>query len=146
MSSIVDPTLSSTYQPFNLSGPFDTSYNDGNYASGIYFKDTLGIGDAQVFNQVMALVNDTSSYRGILGLGLQSQEAGSGPGNMSTSYPTILASMQNQGLINVQAYSVWFDDFRESSSVDYKKILILTIHRIRDGRTPLRRLRFRQIL
>lgn len=46
--------------------------------------------------------------RGILGLGMQSQQEITMSG--FAGYPTILDNMLSQGLIDVRAYSVFLDD------------------------------------
>ena len=115
LRTTVDPTLSSTYLLFNSSSNFSTVYVDETTVEGTYFLDTLCIGDACIFSQVMALATEASDrvWRGILGLGLITQESATFSGN---SYPTILDTLVRQGVIGARAYSVWLDDYRKNIS------------------------------
>ncbi|ROV94965.1 hypothetical protein VMCG_08320 [Cytospora schulzeri] len=83
---------------------FESSYTDGSYAWGDYFNDTISLGGAIVSDFTMALVNDTNMYIGVLGIGYN-----------DTTYSNLPDRLQEQGLINSTAYSIWVDDERASS-------------------------------
>ena len=113
LRATVDPTFSSTYFVFNSSSNFSTSYLDETAVEGTYFLDSLCIGDACILSQVMALATEASSsiWRGVLGLGLITQESGALTG--FNSYPTILDTLVRQGVIGSRTYSIWLDDYRK---------------------------------
>lgn len=83
---------------------FDTTYDDGSYAYGKYFNDTINLGGATVSSFTMGLVNETSRYIGVLGIGYNNSE-----------YSNLPDRLQEQGLINSTAYSIWVDDEQASS-------------------------------
>lgn len=67
-------------------------------------SDVLAIGGMTVSNLTMGLVNDTSTYIGVLGIGYN-----------DTTYDNLPNRLQEQGLINSTAYSIWVDDATASS-------------------------------
>lgn len=88
---------------------FSEDYNDGSYVYGEYMNDVLTIdGGMVVSNLTMGLVNETSSltdsYMGVLGIGYN-----------DSSYDNLPNRLQQDGLINSTAYSMWVDDETASS-------------------------------
>lgn len=67
-------------------------------------SDVLTIGGMTVSNLTMGLVNDTSTYIGVLGIGYN-----------DSTYDNLPNRLQEQGLINSTAYSIWVDDEVASS-------------------------------
>ena len=128
-----DRNKSSTFRTLNT-GDFDIDYADDSEADGIYFTDTMSIGDASVSNLTMALANYTDmQFFGVMGVGYRalqditeedyySSSSYSSEGidgdkaNGSTlSTPTLLDQMVIQGLIKTQAYSLYLDDLASST-------------------------------
>ncbi|ROV93296.1 hypothetical protein VSDG_06847 [Cytospora chrysosperma] len=105
--------LSSSYTPQDSSNDdddyyydydFDVTYDDGTYAYGDYFNDTISLGSATVSDFTIGLVNETDMYIGELGIGF----------NDSTN-SNLPDRLQEQGLIKSTAYSIWVDDEQASS-------------------------------
>lgn len=105
--------LSSSYTPQDSSNDdddyfydydFDVTYDDGTYAYGNYFNDTISLGGATLSDFTMGLVNETDKYVGVLGIGF----------NDSTN-SNLPDRLQEQGLIKSTAYSIWVDDEQASS-------------------------------
>ncbi|KAF3764418.1 acid protease [Cryphonectria parasitica EP155] len=91
-------------------GSFSGSTNEGSYAEGEYISDVLTVGGMSVSNLTMGLVNYTyggmftSTYIGVLGIGYN-----------DSSYDNLPNRLQEEGLINSTAYSIWVDDETASS-------------------------------
>ncbi|KUI54719.1 putative aspartic-type endopeptidase OPSB [Cytospora mali] len=84
---------------------FTLSYTDGSYADGEYFNDTITLdGGATVSDFTLGLVNETNMYIGVLGIGYN-----------DSIYSNLPNRLQEQGLINSTAYSIWVDDEKASS-------------------------------
>ena len=108
-----NPTESSSYD--TLPTVFNITYVDGTGSSGIYFTDTLGIGDVSLKAVEMALANVTTIGNGIMGISFALDEAVCNvPGNCAT-YPTVLDQMVTQGQINSHAFSLWLNDLDAST-------------------------------
>ncbi|CAK9437938.1 uncharacterized protein LODBEIA_P23160 [Lodderomyces beijingensis] len=90
-----DPDCSSTWQ---TSGEkFDMEYADETSSRGTYGADTAGIGGASITKQQFAVVSDTSSKKGVWGIGFNSLE-------VTTTYDNVPSSMRKQGIIAKSAY------------------------------------------
>ena len=141
LRATVDPTLSSTYFVFNSSSNFSTVYADQSTVEGTYFVDALCIGGACIYSQLMTLATETSAnvWRGVLGLGLITQESGVTSGRFS-AYPTILDTLVRSGVIGSRTYSIWLDDYRKDIST-LENTTRLTLNRIKHRFTTPRRLR-----
>ena len=63
----------------------------------------------------MGLATDSTIGVGIMGIGYNSSEANVEAGN-GTVYVNLPQAMQNAGLINANAYSLWLDDLRKFDS------------------------------
>jgi hypothetical protein len=109
----VDSSQSSTFDVVEKGG-FNISYVDGTGSTGDYFQDTLSIGGSTLKNFEMGLATDSSISVGIMGIGYNSSEANVDTGN-GTIYSNLPQAMQNAGLINANAYSLWLDDLRKFS-------------------------------
>lgn len=83
---------------------FSISYDDGSYAYGSYMSDVLMLGGVPVSNLTMGLVNSTSTYHGVLGIGYN-----------DSVYDNLPDRLRDQGVINSTAYSLWVDDEQASS-------------------------------
>lgn len=93
---------------YSSDSDFYETYDSGNYVYGEYMNDVLTIDGMTVSNLTMGLVNDTSSltftYMGVLGIGYNDSE-----------YDNLPNRLQQDGLINSTAYSIWADDKAASS-------------------------------
>ncbi|TKA65033.1 hypothetical protein B0A49_08805 [Cryomyces minteri] len=106
------PNSSTTYKYLN--GDFNISYVDGSGSTGDYVSDTFRIGGATLKHQQFGIGYQSSSPEGILGIGYPVNEvavnrAGSQP------YANVPLNMVQQGLINVNAYSLWLNDLDAST-------------------------------
>lgn len=99
---------SSTYQ--RVSGDFQISYVDGEYAQGDYGQDVFHVGDNVSVKSVQFGIGlESTSTEGIMGIGfeqnqVQVQRLGKDP------YPGLTDLMVQQGLIQSRAYSLWLND------------------------------------
>lgn len=80
------------------------SYVDGTYADGIYMNDAISLGGVTVSNLTMGLVNETSHFIGVLGIGYN-----------DSTYSNFPDRLYEQGTINSTAYSIWVDDPQATS-------------------------------
>jgi elongation factor G len=104
-----DPSKSRTFQDVGK-GEFDISYVDGSHSRGDYFADMFEIGGA-VVNVTMGLGIDTDIAYGLVGLGYALNEAiVSTTQSAGSAYPNLPVTMQQEGLINSIAYSLWLND------------------------------------
>jgi hypothetical protein len=85
---------------------------DGTGSSGDYFEDTFSIAGATLTHFEMGLATDSTIGVGIMGIGYNTSEANVGTGN-GTIYANLPQAMQDAGLINANAYSLWLDDLRK---------------------------------
>jgi hypothetical protein len=72
----------------------------------------------------MGLATDSSIAVGIMGIGYNSSEANVDTGN-GTVYANLPQAMQNSGLINANAYSLWLNDLRKSSILQLEWTIIV---------------------
>lgn len=75
----------------------------------------------------MGFATDSSIGVGIMGIGYNSSEANVDTGN-GTVYANLPQAMQNAGLINANAYSLWLDDLGKSWISELKpttKVLVV---------------------
>jgi len=111
-----DTHKSSTYK--RVSGDFEISYVDGEYARGDYGKDVFHLGDGTNVTAVQFGVGlEATSTEGIMGIGFEQNEVlvqrlGKDP------YPGLTNLMVQQGLIKSQAYSLWLNDLGTVCSID----------------------------
>ena len=104
-----DPSKSRTFVDVGK-GEFDISYVDGSHSRGDYFADRFEIGGA-VVNVTMGLGIDTDIAYGLVGIGYALNEAiVSDTKSVSSAYPNLPVTMQQEGLINSIAYSLWLND------------------------------------
>jgi len=106
-----DPTQSSSFKPLQFA--FNSTYHDGAGSSGIYFADTLSIGNVALTGAVLGLANITT--KSVMGLSFTGNGADSLAGPLPPGYPTILEQMVTQSKINSRAFSLWLND-REASA------------------------------
>ena len=105
--SPVDPLDSETFKEV-AEDRFEISYIDSSYAHGDYFEDSFEIGGAKVHNLTMGLGMQTDIPYGLVGVGYATNEA-----SLSTvgqAYPNLPIAMEEEGLINSIAYSLWLND------------------------------------
>jgi len=107
------PAESSSYD--TLPTVFSITYVDGTGSSGIYFSDTLGIGNVSLAAVQMALANVTTIGLGIMGICFALDEALCYDGSLCPTYPTVLDQMVTQGQINSHAFSLWLNDLDAST-------------------------------
>ncbi|KAI5970426.1 hypothetical protein CANMA_000589 [Candida margitis] len=91
----------------NNTGPFETNYADDTYAKGIWGYDTVGIGNTSIANLNFAVVNESSSDFGVLGLGLQLWESVE---NLSHMYENLPMKLKSVGVIDKAMYSLYLDN------------------------------------
>jgi len=108
-----NPAESSSYD--SLPTVFSITYVDGTGSSGIYFSDTLGIGNVSLAAVQMALANVTTIGLGIMGVCFALDEALCYDGSLCPTYPTVLDQMVTQGQINSHAFSLWLNDLDAST-------------------------------
>ncbi|KAK6534679.1 hypothetical protein TWF281_005986 [Arthrobotrys megalospora] len=106
-----DNETSSTAQ--FVEGEFSIMYVDGQYASGVYAKDTLGIGGVGVKDVQFGIGLKGTGEEGVLGIGFESRQSGVSRG--LEPYPGLITQMVNQDLINSRAYSVWLNDLNAAA-------------------------------
>ncbi|ODV77425.1 acid protease [Suhomyces tanzawaensis NRRL Y-17324] len=104
-----DGSTSSTFKNLNL--PYTFKYIDGTSTLGTYVTDDVTIpGGVTVKNQQFAVSNKTTLGRGLLGLGLVTEEARyyqDLPG--VEDYPNLPVQLKNQGTIKKSAYSMYLN-------------------------------------
>jgi len=112
-----NPAQSSSYDA--LQTVFNISYQDGTGSSGIYFTDTLSIGNTSLAGMELALANVTSidlaNTGGIMGLSFVADEAVCRGSSPCPTYPTILDQMVTQGKILSHTFSLWLNDLQAST-------------------------------
>ncbi|CCF56967.1 hypothetical protein KAFR_0B06700 [Kazachstania africana CBS 2517] len=95
---------------------FSTQYADGTTAYGEWCYDTVALGDTTVSNVTFAVVNDTDSNFGVLGLGLTGLEATYTNALSSPyQYDNFPVKLVRQGLIQANAYSLYLNKADASS-------------------------------
>ena len=114
----VDSSKSTTFKDIEPNG-FNISYVDGTGSTGDYFEDTFSIGGSTLHNFEMGLATDSSIAVGIMGIGYNSSEANVDTRN-GAIYANLPQAVQNAGLINANAYSLWLNDLRKSPLHSFK--------------------------
>lgn len=106
VGGLFDSNVSSSYQ-YNNSA-FYIRYGDGTMAKGDYGTDTVYLGeeDNQVPNVGFGIGKVTNSTIGVLGIGLENNEASNFKGNQSYTYQNFPYALKNAGLIDKVAYSL----------------------------------------
>ena len=123
MPPIVDSSSSKTFAVVEQNG-FNISYVDGTGASGDYVQDTVAIGGATLKNLEMGLASQGTIGVGIMGIGYNTTEANVDTGN-GTEYANLPQALQNAGLINANAYSLWLDDLRKFEFPTCSQVVVL---------------------
>lgn len=99
---------SDSFKRNSSASAFNIQYADNTHANGIWGTDLIKIGDTTVNSLSFALVNDTTSDVGVLGIGLPGLETTySRSGGGSYQYENLPLKMRNQGLIHKNAYSLY---------------------------------------
>ncbi|GMM33030.1 hypothetical protein DASC09_003550 [Saccharomycopsis crataegensis] len=97
-----NPDTSTSYQSSNSS--FGISYGDGTYAIGTWGNDTVSIGeDVNVNNVILGVVDNCTASQGVLGIGLQGNEA------QGKNYSNMPMLLQQQGYLDNITYSLYLD-------------------------------------
>ncbi|CCK70581.1 uncharacterized protein KNAG_0E03220 [Huiozyma naganishii CBS 8797] len=94
---------------------FLTGYADNTFASGFWGTDVVRIGDVDVSDVSLAVVNLTNSTSPVLGIGmpvLESSNAGrlAAETNSSYEYDNFPVQLKNKGVIEKIAYSLFLND------------------------------------
>lgn len=104
-----DPSKSDTFVDVGKN-EFNISYVDGSHSQGDYFTDRFEIGGA-VVNVTMGLGIDTDIAYGLVGVGYALNEAiVADTHSANSAYPNLPVTMEQEGLINTIAYSLWLND------------------------------------
>ncbi|MCJ1405011.1 hypothetical protein MMC11_008237 [Xylographa trunciseda] len=104
-----DPTKSNTTQDLTSTlGNFKIGYGGGNTDSGTWLADTIGLNGMSLMNHAFGLAQsiynpNNASIFAIMGLGFPSA-------SVQSKYPSVIQQMKSQGLIDIQAYSIWLND------------------------------------
>lgn len=95
----------------NSSAPnFAITYADGTYARGFWGQDSIDMKDFNVSDMSLAVVNDTTSSFGVLGIGLEGLEvtyASSRSASLSYTYENFPSRLKSSGAINKVLYSLY---------------------------------------
>lgn len=106
-----DRNESSSYK--RISGDFQISYVDGEYAQGDYAKDVFhfghGLAGTSVLGVQFGIGLESTSTEGILGIGPERNEV-QVQRLHKLPYPGLTRLMVDQGLIKSRAYSLWLND------------------------------------
>jgi len=91
-------------------GVFNISYLDGSGASGDYITDDVQVGEDTIKGQIVGIAHELTLNTGIMGIGFSANVASnSGRNSAPFTYPTIVDSMLEQGIIKLKAYSLYLD-------------------------------------
>lgn len=104
---------SSTYEVIAPNG-FNVTYADGSTANGDYVTDTLRFEDATIQNFQFGVASTSTSPEGILGIGYTSNE-GAAQSGLDNTYPNLPAALQQAGVTNTNAYSLYLDDLEANT-------------------------------
>ena len=105
-----DPTMSNSTQNLTSTlGNFSASYGGGNTDSGTWLADSVGFNGMTLTNQTFGLTQsiynpNNANIIPIMGVGFPALEGA------TTKYPNVVQQMKSQGLVDVQAYSIWLND------------------------------------
>lgn len=112
LSGTYDANSSSTYQYIN--SEFNISYVDGSGSTGDYVSDTLSFGGIDLEEQQFGVGYVSSSTEGILGIGYPINEVAVAY-NGGNPYPNVPWHLVQEGVIGVNAYSLWLNDLSAST-------------------------------
>ncbi|KAG5421422.1 SAP9 [Candida metapsilosis] len=87
---------------------FDISYADGTFASGIWGRDTVKVGDLTVKDLSFAVANESSSDVGVLGIGLPGLEVTYD--RSGYMYENLPLKMKSDGVIKKALYSLYLNE------------------------------------
>lgn len=93
-------------------GDFQISYLDNSTSTGDYFTDRFQLGAASLDNFTMRLGIHTIPF-GVVGVGYAGNVAA--VQTTQQSYPNLPLALQDAGLINTAAFSLWLNDLDSSS-------------------------------
>ncbi|CCG22092.1 hypothetical protein CORT_0B03840 [Candida orthopsilosis Co 90-125] len=91
----------------NDTDTFVIGYADGTFASGIWGRDTVRIGNLSVEDLSFAVANESSSDIGVLGIGLPGLEVTNEDGGYM--YENLPLKMKTDGVIKKALYSLYLD-------------------------------------
>ncbi|CAH6722599.1 aspartic proteinase 3 [[Candida] jaroonii] len=103
---------SDSFQTNSSASSFQIQYADGTEADGFWAHDDVKIGNTTVNSLSFAVVNETSSNVGVLGIGLPGLETtySSDTGGRRYQYENLPIKLRNQGVIQKAAYSLYLGD------------------------------------
>lgn len=107
-----DPKNSETLEVIGQ-GLFQIKYVDGSGASGDYISDEFEIGGAKLDNFTMGLAMKASVNFGLVGVGYAANEASIE--TINQEYPNLPIALNQAGMINSVAYSLWLNDLGSST-------------------------------
>ena len=111
-----DYRASKTFQEETDGPPFDIYYGDNSQYDGVYFTDTLSVGDATLGDLIMGLVTESNGVEGIeaddnfgvMGIGFDIGEAGADLYG-DQPYPDVVSQLKRSGKIQTRSYSLWLN-------------------------------------
>ena len=117
-----DYAASDTFEEQDDAGNFIISYGDNSEYEGIYFSDTLSVGEATLGDVTMALVTEGSavvgagpgSNNGLMGIGFDIGESGAELFG-SRPYQGVVSQLKRSGRIKTRSYSLWLNDVDSTS-------------------------------
>ncbi|KAK6455750.1 aspartic peptidase domain-containing protein [Scheffersomyces xylosifermentans] len=102
---------SESFQRNTTANAFTISYADNTEAFGVWGYDNVIIGNTTVANLSFAVVNETSSDVGVLGIGLSGLETTySTLGGGNYQYENLPIKLVNQGIIHKNVYSLYLGE------------------------------------
>ncbi|EGV65814.1 aspartyl protease [Yamadazyma tenuis] len=102
---------SDTFKKNSSSDLFDISYADGSEAIGVWGTDDVKIGNVTVKGLSLAVVNESSSDVGVLGIGLPGSEVTySGSSSSSYEYDNLPLRLKALGYLKKVVYSLYLGD------------------------------------
>ncbi|GEQ71140.1 hypothetical protein JCM33374_g4821 [Metschnikowia sp. JCM 33374] len=108
---------SSSFKVNSTAPKFGIAYGDGSYANGVWGTDTVAVGGLNLSSLSIAVVNDTTSEFGVLGIGLPGLEVtyAYSDGSKGYTYENFPARLKSTGAIKKVAYSLYLNDTSSSS-------------------------------
>lgn len=106
VSGAFDYTRSSSFNALRDAPEFDISYQDNSQISGVYFEDTVSVGNQSIKKLQMGLALKADRNVGIMGIGFKSGESV----ESADQYPNIVNTLKDQGVISTLAYSLWLNN------------------------------------
>ncbi|CCE79265.1 Piso0_001317 [Millerozyma farinosa CBS 7064] len=107
-----ETSKSDSFHKNNSAPAFEIQYADGSEALGVWGYDDVEVGGSNVKDLSFAVVNETGSEMGVLGIGLPGLETtytGSSSGS-PYKYENLPLKMKSQGLIKKSAYSLYLSE------------------------------------